>query len=51
VTLTPQAFGPGFSRLGIVEVHARAGMTPGTAQIIAALKGGTRFTVHLIVER
>jgi len=51
VTLTPQAFGPGFSRLGIVEVHAKAGMTPGTAQIIAALKGGTRFTVHLIVER
>jgi len=50
VTLTPRAFGPGFSRLGIIEVHARAGMTPGTAQIIAALKGGARYCIHLIVE-
>jgi len=50
VTLTPQAFGPGYSRLGIVEVHAKAGMTPGTAQIIAALKGGTRYDIHLVVE-
>jgi len=50
VTLTPRAFGPGFSRLGIVEVHPRAGMTPGTAQIIAALKGGARYGIHLIVE-
>lgn len=50
VTLTPQAFGPGFSRLGIVEVHARAGMTPGTAEIIAALNGGTHYDIHLVVE-
>jgi hypothetical protein len=50
VTLTPQAFGPGFSRLGIVEVHARAGMTPGTAEIVAALKGGTRYDIYLVVE-
>lgn len=50
VTLTPQAFGPGFSRLGIVEVHAKAGMTPGTAEIIAALKGGTHYGIHLVVE-
>lgn len=50
VTLTPQAFGPGFARLGIVEVHVKAGMTPGTARIIAALKGGTRYDIHLVVE-
>ena len=50
VVLTPQAFGPGFARLGIVEVHAKAGMTPGTAQMVAALKGGTRYDIHLIVE-
>ena len=50
VTLTPQAFGPGFSRLGIVEVHARAGMTPGTGEINAALKGGTHYGIHLVVE-
>jgi hypothetical protein len=50
VTLTPQAFGPGYARLGIVEVHAKAGMTPGTARIIASLKGGTRYDIHLPVE-
>jgi len=50
VTLTPQAFGPGFSRLGIVEVHAKASMTPGSAQINAALKGGTHYDIHLVVE-
>jgi hypothetical protein len=49
-TLTPQAFGPGFARLGIVEVHVKAGTTPGTARIIAALKGGTRYDIHLVVE-
>jgi hypothetical protein len=50
VTLTPQMFGPGFSRLGIVEVHAKAGSTPGIAQIVASLDGGTQYTIHLIVE-
>jgi hypothetical protein len=50
ITLEPQAFGPGFARLGIVEVHARAGMTAGTAQIVAALKDGTQYAIHLIVE-
>jgi hypothetical protein len=50
VTLTPQMFGPGFSRLGIVEVHAEAGTTPGIAQIVAALDGGTRYVINLIVE-
>jgi hypothetical protein len=50
VTLTPQAFGPGYSRLGIIEVHAKAGSTPGTAQIVAALNGGIRYTINLVVE-
>jgi hypothetical protein len=50
ITLEPQAFGPGFARLGIVEVHATAGMTAGTAQIVAALDDGTHYAIHLIVE-
>ena len=51
VALTPQAFGPGFSRLGIIEVHAKAGSTPGIAQIVASLDGGTQYTIHLVVEK
>jgi hypothetical protein len=51
VTLTPVTFGPGFSRLGIIEVHAKAGMTPGTADIVAALDSGTQYVIHLIVDR
>ena len=51
VTLTPQNFGPGFARLGIVELHAKAGTTPGSAQIIAALQGGTQYVINLVVER
>jgi hypothetical protein len=50
ITLEPQAFGPGFARLGIVEVHATAGMTAGTAQIVAALDDGTHYAIHLLVE-
>jgi hypothetical protein len=50
IVLSSQPFGPGFARLGIVEVHAKAGMTPGTAQIIAALDGGTQYVINLIVE-
>lgn len=50
VVLSSQHFGPGFARLGIIEVHARAGSTPGTAQIVAALDGGTRYVIHLVVE-
>ena len=51
VTLTPQAFGPGFSRLGIVEVRAKANMTPGIAEIVAALDGGPRYVINLVVEQ
>jgi len=50
VTLTPEAFGPGFSRLGIIRVHAKAGSQPGTAKIIAALNGGTQYEINLIVD-
>jgi hypothetical protein len=50
VTLRPQTFGPGFARLGIIEVHAKAGSQPGTAEIIASLDGGTQYTINLIVE-
>jgi len=50
VALTPQAFGPGFSRLGIVEVHAKAGTEPGTARIVASLANGTSYPISLVVE-
>ncbi len=50
MTLTPEAFGPGFSRLGIIRVHAKAGSQPGTAKIIAALNGGTQYEINLIVD-
>jgi hypothetical protein len=50
VTLKPQMFGPGFARLGIIEVHAKAGATPGAAQIIVAVDGGTQYKINLIVE-
>ena len=41
VTLTPEAFGPGFARLGIIRVHAKAGTKTGMAKIIAKLEEGT----------
>ena len=50
IVLSSQTFGPGFARLGLVEVHAKAGATPGTAQIVAALDGGTQYVINLIVE-
>ncbi len=50
VTITPVAFGPGKSRLGIVRVNVKAGDEPGTAEITAALDGGTQYTINLIVD-
>jgi hypothetical protein len=50
VTLAPQLFGPGYARLGMIEVRAKAGMTPGTAEIVAALDGGARYIIHLVIE-
>jgi hypothetical protein len=50
VTLAPESFGPGYSRLGIIRVRAKAGTQPGTAEIAASLDGGTRSLINLIVE-
>ncbi|MGO9744080.1 MAG: hypothetical protein ACLPN5_21675 [Roseiarcus sp.] len=50
IVLTPVPFGPGFSRLGIVEVRAKAGPTPGVAEIAASLVGGASSGVRVIVE-
>jgi hypothetical protein len=50
LTLTPEPFGPGFARLGIIRVHAKAGTTTGAAKIIASLAGGTSYIINLIVD-
>lgn len=50
VTLTPVSFGPGFARLGIIEMKVKAGASTGAARIIASLNGGTRYAVHVLVE-
>jgi hypothetical protein len=50
VTLMPEAFGPGFSRLGIIRIHAKAGSQPGIAKINAALDGGAQCEINLIVD-
>ena len=50
VTLTPESFGPGYARLGIIRVRAKAGSQPGAAEIIAALDGGTQYKINLIVD-
>jgi hypothetical protein len=50
VTLTPESFGPGYSRLGVIRVHAKAGSQSGTAEIIAALDGGTQYKINLVVD-
>jgi hypothetical protein len=51
VTLKPEPFGPGFARLGIVRFHVTAGSQAGAAVIDAQLRGGTRCTLQVIVER
>jgi hypothetical protein len=50
VNLAPEPFGPGFARLGIVRVHARAGEQSGSAEIVASLDGGTKYWIKLIVD-
>jgi len=50
VTLKPEPFGPGFSRLGIVRYHVTGGSTPGNAEIVAQLQGGTSYTITVVVE-
>jgi hypothetical protein len=51
VILESRSLGPGFSRLGIIELRAHAGSTAGIARIVASLEGGTRYVIHLVVER
>lgn len=50
LTMTPAAFGPGKSRLGIIRVNVKAGNEPGMAEITAALDGGTQYGINLIVD-
>ena len=50
VTLRPESFGPGFSRLGIVRFYVTGGSVPGLAEIDAQLQGGPRYTLHVLVE-
>ena len=50
VTMSPQAFGPGKARLGILRIHVKAGDKPGNAEIIASLNGGTQYRINLVVE-
>jgi hypothetical protein len=33
-----------------IRVHAKAGSQPGTAEIIAALDGGTQYSINVIVD-
>jgi len=51
VTLKPEPFGPGFSRLGIARFHVAAGSTPGMAGIKAQLQGGTTYDFVVVVEK
>ncbi len=51
VTLAPESFGPGFTRLGIIRVRVNAGQTPGTATIKAALNGGTAYEIRMVIEQ
>ena len=51
ITLSPESFGPGYARLGIIRAHAKAGNQPGTAVIIAALDGGTQYKINVVVEQ
>jgi hypothetical protein len=50
ITLRPEPFGPGYSRLGIIRVHAKAGNEAGGAEIIATLEGGTEYRIKLVVD-
>ena len=49
-SFTPESFGPGYSRVGIIRVRAKAGSQPGAAEIVAALNAGTRSKINLIVD-
>jgi len=50
ISMTPQMFGPGYARLGIIELHAKAGATQGNAQIEAKLDGGTQCVINVVID-
>jgi hypothetical protein len=51
VSLKPEPFGPGYSRLGIARFHVTAGSTPGKAGINVQLIGGTSYDFVVVVEK
>ncbi len=51
IILKPEAFGPGFARLGIVRFAVQADGVPGVAEIDAQLRGGPPCALHVVVER
>ncbi len=51
VSLKPEPFGPGYSRLGIARFHVTAGPTPGVAGIKAQLTGGPAYDFVVVVEK
>ncbi len=50
VTMVPEAFGPGKSRLGIMRIHVKAGDKSGNAEITASLNHGSQYKINLIVD-
>jgi len=50
VTLIPVPFGPGYNRLGIFRLAAKAGEENGTVRVVASLKGGSTCFLTLIIE-
>jgi hypothetical protein len=50
VSLKPEPFGPGYSRLGIARFHVTAGTTPGMASIKAQLNGGPTYDFVVVIE-
>jgi len=50
VTMSPEPFGPGQARLGIIRVHVKGGDKPGLADIVASLDGGTKYTITVVIE-
>ena len=51
VSLKPEPFGPGYSRLGIARFHVTAGSTPGNAGIKVQLNGGATYDFVVVVEK
>ena len=50
ITLKPEPFGPGYSRLGIARFHVTAGSTIGSAGITVQLTGGPAYEFVMVIE-